>query len=175
MGATHLSAYAKIPGVEVAAVCTAKGRELTGDLTNVGGNVQRGQQKYDFSHVRGVTDWRELAADAEIDVVDVCLPTDMHPEVTLGALTAGKHVLCEKPMALTAEDCDRMVEAARKSDRVMMVAQVLRFWPEYRVLHDFVQRGNYGAVRSATFVRSCGIPDWSKWLTNEARSGGAVV
>lgn len=175
MGAMHLGAFAKIPDTELKAVCTSGGRALTGDLSEIGGNLQREQTQYDFTNVKQYTNWRELVVDADVDAVDVCLPTDLHAAVALAALAAGKHVLCEKPMALTTSDCDRMIAAAKDANRILMIGQVLRFWPEYLYLHDFVTSGRYGAVVSATFVRSCGIPDWSKWLTNEARSGGAVV
>jgi predicted dehydrogenase len=56
-----------------------------------------------------------------------------------------------------------------------MIAHVLRFWPEYRKLQEFVKNGDHGSVRSATLIRRCGIPDWSRWLTNEGESGGAIL
>lgn len=56
-----------------------------------------------------------------------------------------------------------------------MIGHVLRFWPEYNYLRQFIQSGDYGPVRTATFVRRCGVPDWSKWLLDESRSGGAVL
>jgi predicted dehydrogenase len=108
-------------------------------------------------------------------VIDICLPTDLHAEIAITALAAGKHVLCEKPMALTSLDCDRILEAAGKHNRVLMIAHVLRFWPEFRALEDFVRSRQGGQVRSAKFERSCGIPDWSGWLPVDARSGGAVL
>lgn len=175
MGATHVKAFNHIEGVSVAAVSTNNPRALEGDLTQVGGNLGHVGESYDFSSVRKYANWRELVADADLDAVDICLPTDLHLPVTLAALNSGKHVLCEKPMALTAEQCDEMVAAARKANRVLMVGQVLRFWPEYLYLKDFVKSGKYGRVISATFVRRCGLPDWSKWLPDEQRSGGALL
>ena len=77
-------------------------------------------------------------------------------------------------MALTEPDCELMIEAAEKNKRVLMIGQVLRFWPEYIALQEFGASEKYGAIRSATFVRQCGLPDWSKWLPVEARSGGAT-
>jgi predicted dehydrogenase len=84
-------------------------------------------------------------------------------------------VLCEKPMALTAADCDRMIAVAERQKRILMIGQVLRFFPQYRYLENFVRAGEYGKIRSATFVRRCGVPDWSRWLPDESRSGGAVI
>ena len=174
MGAVHLSAYSKIPDAEVIAVCTERDRALSSDLNLAGGNLGRDLGKFDFSGVKQCRQWRELV-DSNLDIVDICLPTDLHPEVSIAALAAGKHVLCEKPMALTSTDCDRMIAAAHESNRILMIAQVLRFWPEYLALKEFVEKRQFGAVRSATFVRQCGLPDWSKWLPVSARSGGAVV
>jgi predicted dehydrogenase len=175
MGATHLGAFSKIPDVQIAAVCTNNAKALHGDLSDIGGNLKRESGVYDFSAVRKYTDWRDLVMDKELDAVDICLPTDLHPAVAIAAMAAGKHVLCEKPMALTMADCERMMTAAEEHKRVLMVAQVLRFWPEYRYLQDFGRRKEYGAIRSATFVRQCGLPDWSRWLPVEARSGGATM
>ncbi len=175
MGAVHLSAYSKIPDAKVAAVCSESERSLSGDLNLVGGNLNRDLGKFDFSGVKQYRHWRELVLDPDLDIVDICLPTDLHPTVSIAALAAGKHVLCEKPMALTSGDCDRMIAAAQENNRILMIAQVLRFWPEYVALRDFVAERQFGAVQSATFVRQCGLPDWSKWLPVAARSGGAVV
>jgi predicted dehydrogenase len=175
MGASHLDAYSKVPDARVAAVCTQDPRRLSGDLSDVGGNIERPSSTYDFSNIRKYAQWRELVEDKELDIVDICLPTDLHPAVAIAALAAGKHVLCEKPMALTTADCERMIAAADKHNRILMIGQVLRFWPGYVSLGQFVTGRQYGAVLSATFTRRAGLPDWSKWLPVEARSGGAVL
>jgi len=175
MGAAHIGAFSKLPGVEVAAVSSGNALALSGDLSQTGGNLGREGGKYDFSKVRKYKDWRDLTADKDLDAVDICLPTDLHAPAAAAALQTGKHVLCEKPMALTTEECDRMIALARQHNRVLMIAQVLRFWPEYLYLKEFVSGGKYGRIQSATFVRRSGIPDWSKWLTDSNRSGGAIL
>ena len=175
MGATHLDAYSKLEDARVAAVCTEDAKRLSGDLSAAGGNIQREKSNFDFSEARKYTQWRELVLDPELDIIDICLPTDLHPAVAIAALTAGKHVLCEKPMALTTADCERMIAAAEGQNRILMIGQVLRFWPEYAALHRFAKSGEYGAILSANFVRRCGLPDWSRWLPVEARSGGAPL
>jgi predicted dehydrogenase len=78
-------------------------------------------------------------------------------------------------MALNTADCKRMIDAARQAGRVLMVGQVLRFWPEYEMLRDAIGRQTYGIVRGVQFRRSAGLPDWSRWLPKEERSGGAVI
>ena len=175
MGATHLDAYAKLAGVEIAAVCARNARALSGDLSQSGGNLGPRAGLHDFSRLHTCSEWRELVEDDALDAIDICLPTNLHAELAIAALNSGKHVLCEKPMALTVADCERMIAAGERSGCVLMIAQVLRFWPEYIALREFVKSGEYGAVRSATFVRRCGLPDWSRWLPDEKRSGGAVL
>jgi predicted dehydrogenase len=175
MGATHLGAFWKMDAVEVGAVCTENEAALSGDLSKTGGNLGRQGGVYDFSAVAKYRRWEDLVADSSLDAVDICLPTDLHEPVTMAALAAGKHVLCEKPMALTTDDCTRMADRAERQKRVLMIGQVLRFWPAYRYLQQFGRGNEFGALRSATFVRSCGVPNWSRWLTDEARSGGALL
>ena len=87
-----------------------------------------------------------VIADPNVEAVDICLPTDLHPSVSTAALAAGKHVFCEKPMALREADCELMIEAARKAKRVLMVGQVLRFWPEYMALQEFGGSQKYVCV-----------------------------
>jgi predicted dehydrogenase len=67
-----------------------------------------------------------------------------------------------------------MLDAARRANRILMIGHVLRFWPAYRYLHRVVSSNEYGDVRSATFTRYCGLPDWSPWLLDPSRSGGAI-
>ncbi len=175
MGVTHMVGYAKIPGVKIGAVCTENPAVLAGDLSKIGGNIEMDTSAVNISAAKKYTRWQDLIADPNVEVVDICLPTDLHPAVSMAALAAGKHVFCEKPMALTEADCEAMIEAAQKAKRVLMIGQVLRFWPEYRALQEFGAKKEFGKLRSATFLRQCGLPDWSKWLPVEERSGGATL
>ena len=115
-------------------------------------------------------DLQSVLRDPEVDAVDICLPTDRHAAVTLDALRAGKHVLVEKPMALDGETADRMIAEAARSHRVLMTAQVLRFFPAYEKTAELVKCGKLGAVRSAIFRRRCAAPAWSKWLADPTLS-----
>lgn len=172
MGSTHLQALSKVPGAELAAVCSHDERKLAGDLSAVKGNLGGPGEQLDFSAVRKYRDQNALLADPEIEAVDLCLPTDLHEPVALAALRAGKHVLVEKPMALTGASADRMTAEAEKQGRVLMTAQVLRFFPEYLALEEAVKRA--GTMRTATFRRRCAAPGWGGWLKDEARSGGGA-
>ncbi len=175
MGTTHLKALAGIAGARIAAVCSDDPLRLEGDLTHVRGNTGGPGGSLDLS---GVAKYREIdavLADGSIDAVDLCLPTDLHTPVALQALRAGKHVLVEKPIALSSRDAGEMADAAERHGRVLMAAHVLRFWPEYRALHNAVQTGPHGALRSAEFRRRCAAPSWGGWLQDPGRSGGATL
>jgi predicted dehydrogenase len=154
MGRRHIEAYGSLPGVEVATRSSAR-----------------------FAHLQDPEALYEaMIGDPELDALDICLPTALHAPITIAALDAGKHVLCEKPMALTVEDCGRMLEAGKRNKGVvLMVAHVLRFWPAYRVLHEAVAGGTYGAIRSARFARRSGLPSWGPWLLRPEESGGAPL
>ncbi len=151
MGGVHLKAIAWAEGVKLAAV------------------VSRRAPGWDVKHYAALD---EALADPEIDAVDLCLPTDMHESATIAALSAGKHVLVEKPMALSVESCHRMIAAAERAQKTLMVAQVLRFFPAYRELQRVVDKGALGGIRLAAFRRRCATPAWSEWITDKSRSGG---
>jgi predicted dehydrogenase len=175
MGSTHLKAIDKLPGVELVAVSDPKEEILVGDLSGIQGNLGGPGEKYDFSGIGRYPDWRDLLRDDNVEAVDFCTPTFLHVENVLAALAAGKHVLVEKPMAIRSEDADRMLEAAAKAGRILMVAQVLRFFPAYKALREAVISGANGKPRMATFRRRCAAPFWSAWLTDPSKSGGAIV
>jgi predicted dehydrogenase len=174
MGTTHLKAYKNIPQAELAAVVSDIPQALTGDLSHVQGNIGGPGEKMDFSAVAKYSDPFEALKNPDIEAVDLCLPTHLHAPVAIAALRAGKHVLVEKPMALTGEECDAVIRAARESGRILMSAQVLRFTPSYTVAARMIKAGELGPVRSAIFRRRCAAPPWSVWLDKKKLSGGGV-
>src|SRR5436305_1584251 len=163
MGSTHAKAALQLPGVQLTAVCDKDEQCLSGDFSNVRGNSGDVGGKVDFT---GVAQHRELAsllADRNVEAVDICLPTGLHERVAIDALRAGKHVLVEKPMALDGAAADRIVAEAEKCGRILMTAQVIRFWPEYVALRDTMINGRLGALRTAVFRRRCAAPSWGVW------------
>jgi len=172
MGMVHLKAIRNMSRHQFAAVVSASPEKLEGDLSKVAGNLGGPGEKMDFSGIGRYTDVEQCLADPNVDAVDLCLPTDLHVPVTLAALRAGKHVLVEKPMALSGEQCDLLIEEARKANRTLMVAQVLRFFPAYLALRDALPR--LGSVRSAFFRRRCAGPAWAKWIVEKGQSGGGI-
>jgi UDP-N-acetylglucosamine 3-dehydrogenase len=120
-----------------------------------------------------------LLDDATVDAVDICVPNDLHREFAVRALAAGKHVLCEKPIALTLEDADAMIDAARRADRILMIGHVLRFWPEYREAKAALDAGAVGTPLAISARRMvsllAGTQGEHGWRHDARRSGGAVL
>ena len=174
MGSTHLKAYKKIPEAQLVAVASNVEKQLTGDLSDIQGNIGGPGEKMDFSAVKKYRDPLEAVKDPDVEAVDICLPTHQHAEAALAALRAGKHVLVEKPMALDGATADCILAEAARSGRILMSAQVLRFVPSYRSAAEMVAAGTLGPVRSAIFRRRCSAPAWSQWLSDPTASGGGV-
>lgn len=116
-----------------------------------------------------------LAAD-DVDAVLVCTPTESHADYTVRALRAGKHVFCEKPMALSLAEADAMVEAAETSGRILMVGLVLRWFHEFKKLKAIVDANTVGHVRIVRTTRAAGFPRGrDDWYADYAKSGGLAM
>jgi len=108
MGVTHYKALQKVKGAKVTAIFTRDPKKLGGDWTKVKGNFGDSGGVQDLSKVKRYDDLGAMLADPDLDLIDICLPTHLHRDVTLDALKAGRHVLVEKPIALDVRDADRM-------------------------------------------------------------------
>src|SRR5438094_9182739 len=106
MGMIHYLAARKLQGARVEAICSRDPKKLAGDWRDIRGNFGPRGEMMDLSGVKKYDRLEALLADPEIDLIDVCNPTHLHPETALKALRAGKHVLVEKAIALTAADAD---------------------------------------------------------------------
>lgn len=161
MGGVHARAYATLPEVEVAAIYAP--------------SPDRGQPLADELSTRWSDDLDAILADPVIDAVDVCLPTPQHRVVSEAAIAAGKHVLLEKPVAMSLADADALVALAGQTDRVFMIAHVLRFWPEYEEIARLVHSGDLGQPRSGFASRRQPFPAWSALFSRADLTGGAVI
>ena len=177
MGMTHFDTYARIKGAKVVAICDVDPKKLAGDWSSIAGNIGGPGARRDLSGIRTYSRARDLYADPDVDVIDVTLPTDRHMATTIAALKAGKHVICEKPMARTGSQCLRMIEAARKARRRLFVAHCIRYWPDYAKTRDIVRSGRHGKVLSAIFTRLSATPTWGyqNWILNAKSSGAAAL
>lgn len=170
MGRTHLRAYAAAGeagfACEIVAVCDADPASAAGAIAPIPGAA--GARVFD--------DPLALLADAGVDLVSVCTPTDSHVTLALAAIRAGKHALVEKPIALTAEGVRPLAEAARSAETLCMPAMCMRFWPGWDWLAARVRDGTFGAVRIAEFRRLGPSPAWGGgFYQDHARSGGALI
>jgi predicted dehydrogenase len=177
MGVTHIKSYQQIPNARLAAVCDAVRLPPDGVLTSVVGNVADSSPvKLDLSQMQATKSYHEVLANPKVHVVDICLPTIHHVEVATAALKAGKHVVCEKPLARSSADCRRLVEAVKSAKTFFMPAMCLRFWPGWSWLRDAMADGRYGKILAAHFRRVSGPPGWSKaTYFKGAESGGALL
>lgn len=177
MGLTHMKAYGQVPGSRIAAVCDSVRLPADGKLGSISGNIVKTDDlKLDMSQVQGYRNYEDMVLNPEIDLVDICVPTPLHIPIASAALKAGKHVLCEKPVARTSAAARELEELAKVSKGVLMPAMCLRFWPEWAWLRQAVQEGRYGKALAARFRRVSEPPAWSQasYFKGED-SGGALL
>lgn len=172
MGYTHFSASHDLEGARVAAIATRNERKLAGDWTSIQGNFGPPAGQVDLQDVRGYADYHDLLADPDIDLVDICLPNDLHEQVTIEALQAGKAVLVEKPIAVDVAAAERMVAASESAGRPLLVGHVLPFFPEFRYVTEQVRQGAYGKLLAAHFRRVITPPNWSAEMSDFRNLGG---
>jgi predicted dehydrogenase len=175
MGWIHWLAYQKMRGVQVAAISTRDKRRLDGDWRGIQGNFGPPGEQVDLTKVAAYAELDELLEDKRIDLVDITLPTYLHADVAIRALRAGKHVLCEKPMALRLSDCRRMVAAANKTKRLLFIAHVLPFFSEYEWALKVINSGKFGRVIGGAFRRVIVDPPWAKNFWSPEHIGGPML
>lgn len=175
MGWIHYLAYQKVKGIKLAAICTRDEKRRSGDWTGIQGNFGPPGEKVNLDGVAKYAELDELLANPKIDVVDLCLPPHLHESAAIACLKAGKHAFVEKPMALTAAGCDRMVKAAKKSGKQVLVGHVLPFLPEYAVARKLIDSGKYGQVIGGHFKRVISDPSWLKDFFDPEKVGGPLV
>jgi predicted dehydrogenase len=175
MGMIHYLAYQRAQGVKVVAICSRNEKKRRGDWRGIQGNFGPPGQMMDLSGITAYAELDELLADGGVDLVDVCLPPAEHAGPSIAALRAGKHVFCEKPIAVTEEDAVRMVDAAKAADRQLLIGQVLPFFPEYDFALRTVQSGQYGRLLGGHFKRIISNPAWLTDFFDPVKVGGPVV
>ena len=177
MGVTHIKAYRHIPEARLAAICDAVRLPLDGDLSNVSGNIGSAEPlKLDMTQIKAYKNLDDLLAQPGIDLIDLCVPTPAHPALAIAALRAGKHVVCEKPLARTSSLARDIVSAAGVAKGFFMPAMCLRFWPEWAWLKNAIDQNAYGHVLSARFRRVGEPPAWGRESYFKGdQSGGAIL
>ena len=162
MGFVHFNCYKKMADIEI---CVADVR------------VDMAKEKIKDDSINVYSSIEELLANENVDFIDVCTPSYLHAEQTITALNAGKHVLCEKPMSTNSADAAKMIEAAEKNGKLLMVAHVVRFMAPYVYLKSVIDSGELGKPVHFMLNRLSSIPLWSweNWLLDEKRSGGVPM
>jgi predicted dehydrogenase len=174
MGMIHYLVYGKLRGARVVALCDSNPKRLTGDWSDIRGNFGPPGAQMNLSGVRTYAKLDAMLADGEFDLLDITLPPALHPDIACRALARGKHAFSEKPMALTARDCGRMLRAAGKARRQLLVGHVLPFFPEYAWALRTIRSGRYGRLRGASFKRIVAEPLWLKNYWQADQVGGPL-
>lgn len=172
MGYTHFEGAKGLKDAQVTAFATRNDRKLAGDWTGIQGNFGPPGGHVDVSDLKCYADYKQLLADPDIDLVDICLPTDKHFDIVLESLAAGKPTLVEKPISVDLDQARQMVAAAQKANVPLLVAHVLPFFPEFAFAAEAVASGKYGALRAGHFKRVICPPDWSSDMSDFRKLGG---
>jgi len=175
MGWIHWLAYDRTQQTQVVAIASRDEKKRSGDWTSIEGNFPPAGEQVDLSAVHCHETFDQLLADDEVEVVDICLPPAMHCDAAIQALQAGKHAFVEKPMALTTDECDRMVDAAKQAGRQVLVGHVLPFFPEYTHALKLARDKTYGKLLGGSFKRIISNPTWIPDFYNASRVGGPLV
>lgn len=175
MGWIHYLAYRKHASAKLAAVASRDSKKRGGDWRGIQGNFGPPGEVVDLSQVAQYATLEELLADSSIDAVDLCLPPHVHADATIAALEAGKHVFVEKPMALTTDECDRMMAAAKAAGRQVLVGHVLPFLPEYQLIRAAIADGRWGKIQGGHFRRVISDPKWLADFYDLKKVGGPLI
>lgn len=162
----HMPSLAKQPNAELVAFC---------DIVEE--RAKEAAEKFGTPDASVYTDYRELLKDRSIDIVHVCTPNDSHAEISIAALEAGKHVMCEKPMAKTAADARRMVEAAKRTGKKLSIGYQNRYRPDSQYLKKICDDGELGEIyfAKAHAIRRRAVPTWGVFLDEEKQGGGPLI
>lgn len=167
IGSGLIARLAHAPGYQKAGVTIV----ATADLVEE--RAKKLAADFDIAHT--FTDYRDLLARPDIDAVSVCVPNYMHKEITIAALKAGKHVLCEKPMAMTVDEAKEMLVASEQSGKILMLGFNNRFRSDVQRLKKVIETGELGDIYYAKtgYIRRRGTP--FGWFTVKDESGGGPV
>lgn len=162
ISSVHLRAYSLNPNVEIYALC---------DINEE--HMNRRAQEYGVTRL--YTDVNEMVKLPELDAVSVCTWNAAHAQCAIAALNAGKHVLCEKPMALNAQEARAMQEAAERNGKLLMIGFVRRFGNDCAIMKDFLDNDFFGDIyySKVTYLRRKGSP--GGWFGDKSRSGGGPL
>jgi len=162
----HFPALAEVEDLEIVAFC---------DIIPEKASMMAG--KYGTVLAKVTADYRELLDNPEIDVVHICTPNNTHCEITCAALEKGKHVMCEKPMAVTSEEAEKMAETARRVGKKLTIGYQNRFREDTQFMKRMVEAGDLGEIyfSKALACRRRGVPTWGVFTDKQKQGGGPLI
>lgn len=164
--AKHMPSLQTLKKVEMVAFC---------DI--VPERAQKAAKEYGTADAKVYDNYKQLLEDSSLDAVHVCTPNKSHAQITIDALYAGMHVMCEKPMAKTAEDAKKMVDAAKATGKKLTIGYQHRHKQESTYLKKVIERGDLGEIyfAKAFAIRRRGTPNWGVFLNEEEQGGGPLI
>lgn len=162
----HMPSLAKVEGCEMVAFC---------DI--IVERAQKAAQKFGSADAKVFENYKDLLAMEEIDVVHVCTPNRSHSFITVDALHAGKHVMCEKPMAINSAEAKKMLDAAKETGKKLSIGYQSRFRPDSMYLKAEADAGVFGDIyyAKATAIRRRAVPTWGVFLNEHEQGGGPLI
>lgn len=174
MGWIHYLAYAQVSGIRVSAIVSRDSAKRTGDWTSIKGNFGPPGRQVDLSNIKVYETLDQMLADSDVDVVDLCLPPQMHLPAIEKCFAVSKHVFCEKPLALSTSECDTAIAASKAAGQHLMVGHVLPWFAEFRFAVDAIESGKYGRLTGGVFKRIVSDPRWLKDYWDRDKVGGPL-
>mgnify|MGYP003299465068 CR=1 FL=1 len=153
-------------GAEIGAICDSNEE-----------NLRFAGERYNIPEEKRFTDYADIINNDAIDVVTVAIPDQQHVRVSCDLLRAGKHVLCEKPMALNSAQCEEMLAVAKETGKELMIGQCLRFSDAYRYVKKCIDENTFGELKNLNMYRLSAHPEWGfeNWFQDDTRSGGCIL
>jgi predicted dehydrogenase len=175
MGVKHFGIYQKLPDVKVVAIVDADLSKSNGNISKVRLNGQIIADNYvDLSKIKFFTDVQELIANTpELDMIDICLPTSLHPLMIKAGVKANLPVFCEKPLCLDLYEAESIIELIRNSGIYFNLGLCVRLSHAYLHAKNFISSGAAGKIQSAIFRRNA--PKLTGWFVSEQKTGGALL
>ncbi len=162
----HMPSLKKVANCEMVAFC---------DI--ISERAEKAAKKFGTADAKWYVDYKELLKDAEIDVVHICTPNRSHSFITVDALEAGKHVMCEKPMAINSEEAKKMLDAAERTGKKLTIGYQSRFRPDSEYIKAEAENGTFGEIyyAKATALRRRAVPTWGVFLNEYEQGGGPLI